>query len=335
MLAALGLVTLAAVALLLDRYLAVFCQPGLDSFSDGVAANLAFGVGVALASFVALLAFWISSPMTARHFFLIEGRDNPLAAGFGWPPSDAGPRFSIAAYFAAYGPLYAMAAYYLGICLFLGGRDPGAWGLVAAFGVGLLAPLIFVIFRAREDRSGPIYFKAVMTTLQLGWFGMLWFVYLLLLIGDPSSALAGGATFDGVMKVLLATAAVLGLHITLTAFGTTMKNAGILIFACLVLTLTIAPGDRIIVYNALRASGVGGGAPHLYYDDKNKQLQLACIILSTGDSRIVLRAESPDQCDSAKMRKTFDKLLAAKTVRERLPELKSLRIVPKSAFLDL
>ena len=326
----------AAVNLALSRYLAVFGQPGLIASVDGLSPALIRSLGFLFAVTLLLTSTMITAPLFSRHLIRRAG-GYPLAAGFDWPNVVDGPRWSsLIAYLVAHGPLVSLLGYYVLASLFPAQVNHQVW-VIAAYLIGLIPSLLFVLFGRAKDRKAETYVDAVLTTSQLGLFAFSWFATVLVLFGDPSVAANGQFSWGAAAKLTSLCLAILAAHWFVTVISTHLWASLTFSLAVLLIVLVAVPGDLAITYNVLRLAGVGGGVPMTFRDPKaapGTAPRTACLILSTGDLRVVKLAPKPADCDAVAMRRLFFKL-RDEGAEARALDLAMVRVVKRETFVDV
>jgi hypothetical protein len=331
---------LAFLILLINRYLAVFGQPGLIGFGNvaPLLPTLAPLLALCTLGLLGLIALYVGAPMLVRHLFS-GSPDHPLAAAYAWPNDKDSPLAPAAiAYLAAHGPMFSVTAYIVAAC-FLPDRVPvSGWLFIGFVLAGLAVPLGLVVFKAINRPNS--FWKTLGITLTfsflLSCFSAVWIIMVLALTGvlhiDPAATsrewrLAQAA---GVVIVVIA------IHLTMTVLS---NHRGGMVFAFLMIVLTAltwVPGDQLITFNALRITGVGGGVVNFYRNPKAADLETlkaACLVLATGDLRIVWLVDDADRCSGGAMLRDFQ-VLRAGSPKIRQAKLQGLRVLKSELFID-
>lgn len=331
---------LAVLILLVNRYLAVFGQPGLTSFGDvaPLLPTLAPLLAFCTLGLLVLIAVYVGAPLLVRHMFS-GSPDHPLAPAYAWPNDKDSPRAPAAiAYLAAHGPMFIATAYIVAACFLPDRVAFSGWLFTGVFVAGLTLPLILVAFKA--IKSPHDFWKTLGVTLTfsflLSFLGAVWIIMVLALTGvlhnDPASAPWQWRLAQAAAVVIVVVAA----HLTMTVVSNHRWGT---VFAFLVIAftaLTWVPGDQVITLNALRFTGVGGGVVNFYRNPKAadpEALRAACLVLATGELRIVMLVDDADRCAGPAMLRDFQSLRAGSpSVQQK--KLNDLRVLKSELFID-
>lgn len=327
-------VTLAGMNLAISRYLTVFGHSGLIAAADGFSPALIRSLGFLFVAILVLTTMMIAAPVFSRHL-VGNVDDHPLAAGFDWPNKVEGHRLSnLQAYLVAHGPLVTLLIYY-GLASLFPKPFNHQTGMTIAYVVGLVPAGLFVWMGEVRHRTWKDFVVTVLTAGQLGLLALSWFVAVLVLFGAPSAS-ATSLSWTNAFGMIGLILAVLGAHWFLTVISAHAWASVTFGLAILVGVVVVAPGDLTITHNALRLAGVGGGVLKTYRDPRAKPdapPKAACLILATGDMRVIKLAPTPADCDAAAMRDLFFKL-RRDTAQERLRDLALVRVVKSQIFID-
>lgn len=331
---------LASLTLSINRYLSVFGEPALLGFGDvtRLLPTQAVLLAVCIFGLVVLLAIYAGAPILVRHLYA-GSSDLPLAEAYAWPNDKNSSRAPAAiAYCAAYAPLHILSAY---VALAYYAPDVVAtralW-LGASFIGGLAVPTFLVATKRiaplhglRKDLVRTLTFSTLLSA-----FGAAWMILLLTISGFPPVDPASTPLDERLAYAALVVANLVAVHLLMTV----VSNRPVAKVAAFVLiaigALIWAPGDQMITFNALRFTGAGGGAITFYRDptaSDPEALKPACLILTTGEYRIVWLVSDANQCSRRAMLDAFQTLRAA-SPSERQAKLSVQRVLKTEVFVD-
>lgn len=332
--------SLVFMTLLISRYLSVFCEPALVSFGDvtRLLPTYAGLLAICTMGLVGLLALYGGAPILVR--YLYKGSPQlPLARAYDWPNDKGSSRAPAAiAYVAAYLPLHFVSSY-LALAYFAPDVFPTSVHLMLwAFVAGLSAPLLCLAFRWIAPAKG--FWRDLGETLTfsilLSVFGAVWMGMVVALIGIPPVDAEGTALWSRLAQAGLVVLNLVGAHLLMTV-ASNHRGAKLMAFALFALVALIwAPGDQVITFNALRFTGAGGGVVTFYRDPKAaapEESKPACLILTTGEYRIVWLVDDADRCARKKMLADFQALKAA-SPSDRQARLGIQRVLKSGFFVD-
>lgn len=190
------------------------------------------------------------------------------------------------------------------------------------------------------DRAGQGFrqdlFETLTFSVLLSAFVAVWTALVIGLIGIAPVDVETTPLAERVAQACLVVLNLVGVNVLMTVVSN-HRGARLGAFALFaMIALVWAPGDRMITFNALRFTGAGGGIATFYRDPKAadpEAIKPACLILTTGDYRIVWLVEDANRCSHHAMLDDFQILKTARP-KDRQAELGVQRVLKSEVFVD-
>lgn len=288
-----------AVNFMTSRYLAAFGQPGLASLGD--VANYSTAILPVVLLVMALIVGFAGLPVLPR-WMALGNPDGAFIGAFGWlEPGHPDKLHGLKDYIVAHAPGLTVAG--LLIASFLSPRNFAAphqtlliW--LIPTGVGLICLLAALLrFPAKGEKGGVRRGAQTFVIFLYANFVLItWLVCLAsVILATLTRQLDAPSTHARVASLVVAI--LVGLHLLASA---ARWEAAIFIVTIMGLALLATPGDRALTALALRYANLGGGLPTTYRPTgKDVAPVRACLVLATGDSRIVW-VPKPEKNNDAK-----------------------------------